>query len=421
MTSTNIKYLDTNGNEVVKEASVVAAFNDNIVLEFGEVEGENKVVQVIYDNATGTYQAVPDSQEKGSKWYESKDKLVKILKDQLSLEEYKSVPETIHVNITREDKKIGHPLALREANYMSIKANYEKSLSALRTPKEEVIAEVPKEVIPTPVAQDVSNIQPIPEVVGPVITDVPSVVAQANVSSDIPVVDTQESEVASVGEDIQNKPFDINNIVYTEMPVQEAEREESTVPVIEDVSKSNSLLEPQPTPSPVNISSIPPTPTPIINEEPSKIMEAIQVPEDGNTISKVDNMPPIVDALKQDSIVSFPGVLSENAVNNSDQESKVENSAVEASYMDSFDKSIAQMKQATEKMQSAYEMMKSAYEQMESAMNLATETSENVKNVSHANFQEIQGMNAISRQTFENAQRMMASQNTDEQNLSRAA
>lgn len=406
MASTKIKYLDTNRNEVVKEASVVAAFNDSIVLEFGEVEGENKVVQVIYDKESGTYQAVPEGSEKGTKWYKSKDKMVKVLKDQLPIEEYKDVPEVINVTIVREDGKVGHPIALREANYLAIKGNYEKALAKLRAPKaEEVVAEIPKEET---IVQEIPGIEPMPEV--------------ASVVKEPPIVDNQVGSTNNVPvmEDIKNEPIDINNIVYTEMPVQEEMKmQENVAPVIEDVSKGEAIPAPV-----VNGPVI--AEAPIMNEGPSKIMEAIQVPEDGNTISKVDNMPPIVDAPKQDNIVNFPGVTPENViVNNGVQqqpiakESKGENSAVEASYMDSFDKAIAQMKEATEKMTSAYEMMKSA-------MLLVTDTSENVKNVSHANFQEIQGMNEISRQTFENAQRMMASQNNiedniEEQSLKRAA
>ena len=129
MPNINIKYKDVNGNEVVKKADVVTAYNKegrkSIILEFGELDGENKVVQVIYDNATGTYQAVPD----GEDWQNEKGNLVACLRDQLPLEEYinmENPEETILVNISREDNKIGHPLALREANYLNIKGNYQK-------------------------------------------------------------------------------------------------------------------------------------------------------------------------------------------------------------------------------------------------------------------------------------------------------
>lgn len=316
MASTKIKYLDANRNEVVKEASVVAAFNDSIVLEFGEVEGENKVVQVIYDKESGTYQAVPEGSEKGTKWYESKDKMVKVLKDQLPIEEYKEVPEVVNVTIVREDGKVGHPIALREANYLAIKGNYEKALDKLRAPKvEEAAAEIPKEET---IVQEAPSIEPMPEVASAV-KESPIVDNQVNVVNAIPVM-----------EDIKNEPIDINNIVYTEMPVQEEMKIEGNVaPIIEDVSKSAPVVN-----GPVIAEA------PIMNEGPSKIMEAIQVPEDGNTISKVDSMPPIMDAPKQDNIVNFPGVTPENViVNNGVQqqpiakESKGENSAVKDSYL----------------------------------------------------------------------------------------
>ena len=411
MPNINIKYKDVNGNEVVKKADVVTAYNKegrkSIVLEFGELDGENKVVQVIYDNATGTYQAVPD----GEDWQNEKGNLVACLRDQLPLEEYinmENPEETILVNISREDNKIGHPLALREANYLNIKGNYQKALQALRSPKVESVATIlPKEEVNV-------NVQ-----------NISSGMMEAGIP-DNSIVD-MSSEIPKM-EAIQNEPININNMIYTEMPVQEVIQNETPsidTPKIEPTPVSAPMPEPTPIPEPIVVPE--PTPFPpmdinssIKSEEPSKIMEVIKTPT--GMLNEVKDMPPIMDAPKIDNIVPFTSVASEAPViSDVTQNEKHETSAVEATYMESFEKSIAQMKEATEKMKSAHELFENAYKQIESAMEVATKTSENVKNVSHENYQQIQGRDAISRQTFENAQRMMNSQNEEEPTLTRAA
>lgn len=393
MPNINIKYKD--GNEVVKKADVVTAYNKDgrksIVLEFGELDGENKVVQVIYDNATGTYQAVPD----GEDWHSEKGNLVACLRDQLPLEEYidiENTEETILVNISREDNKIGHPLALREANYLNIKGNYQKALQALRSPRVESVATIlPKEEVNV-------NVQ-----------NVSSDMMEAGIP-DNSIVD-MSSEIPKM-EDIQNEPININNMIYTEMPVQEVIQNETP-----------SIDTPTPTPTPIPEPIVVPEPIPfpsmdinssIKSEEPSKIMEVIETPT--GMLNEVKEMPLIMDAPKMDNVVPFPGVASEASVTNDGvQDVSHENSAVEATYMESFDKSIAQMEQAVQQ-------MKSAYETMQSAVDLVRKTSENVKSVSHANFQEIQKMNDLSRQTVENYQRELNLQNNSEEpTLTRAA
>lgn len=303
-------------------------------------------------------------------------------------------------NIVTEGK--GNELALRKGNMDTISANYIKGLQELHT---SVISEEPKQ-------EEV-------------------VVASENIPIVEPIVTPAISEATEI---VKNEAIDVNNMIYTEMKAPEGTNEEA-IPIHDAVPQMDSVIVSQPEPS------VAPTIEPALNlnsafapvsdsistkqEESSKIMEAIQIPD--NTIGVVQDLPPIVDMPKEDNIVNFSGVSTENVVNEEPsipkiQENNEEYSPVEASYMDSFDKSIAQMEQATEKMQSAYEMMKSAYEQMNAAMNIVKETSENVKHVSHENFQQIQGMNAISRQTFENAQRMMNSQNTTEEpSLSRVA
>ena len=280
MPNINIKYKDVNGNEVVKKADVVTAYNKegrkSIVLEFGELDGENKVVQVIYDNATGTYQAVPD----GEDWQNEKGNLVACLRDQLPLEEYinmENPEETILVNISREDNKIGHPLALREANYLNIKGNYQKALQALRSPRVESVATIlPKEEVNV-------NVQ-----------NVSSGMMEAGIP-DNSIVD-MSSEIPKM-EDIQNEPININNMIYTEMPVQEVIQNETPsidTPKIEPTPVSAPMPEPTPFP-PMDINSS------IKSEEPSKIMEVIKTPT--GMLNEVKDMPPIMDAPKIDNIV----------------------------------------------------------------------------------------------------------------------
>jgi len=356
---------------------------------------------VIYDNATGTYQAVPD----GEDWQNEKGNLVACLRDQLPLEEYinmENPEETILVNISREDNKIGHPLALREANYLNIKGNYQKALQALRSPKVESVAtELPKEEVNVNV-QNISS-----GMMGAGIPD-NSIV---DMSSEIPKMEA-----------IQNEPININNMIYTEMPIQDVIQNETPsidTPKVESTPVSAPMPEPTPIPEPIVVPEPTPFPSMDINssiksEEPSKIMEVIETPT--GMLNEVKDMPPIMDAPKIDNVVPFPGVASEASVTNDGvQDVSHENSAVEATYMESFDKSIAQMEQAVQQ-------MKSAYETMQSAVDLVRKTSENVKSVSHANFQEIQKMNDLSRQTVENYQRELNLQNNSEEpTITRAA
>ncbi len=295
----------------------------------------------------------------------------------------------------------GNPLALRKENLDTIEMNYNKALQEIRARKVEVVP--PSNLDVNPVAMESVNIS-----------------STGNLESN-----SQEQASMDVMSNVET-PININNMIYTEMPLHEdAPKEEPVGHVVEDISAT---MKQDLDSNEISVVSS-------MNEESSKIMEAIETPS--GMLNEVQEMPAIKDASKDniisfpgnssnqvqetlsgvetqksDNIIPFPGSSSEEPtpINNHAENARI-NSPVETSYMEDFDKSIAQMEQAAEKMKLAYEMM-------QSAVNLVKETSENVKHVSHENFQQIQGMNAISRQTFENAQRIANFQNQAEDEYS---
>jgi hypothetical protein len=194
--TTIVKYPDGR----TEQKNVLSSFEKNgtniIVFETEKVDNNHKVVGVSY-LADGLYQNVIDA----DKWNEVKHNLVDILHDNVSMEEYKIVPEEILVT---EDPY--HPIALREENYDKLVSSYEQF-------KNNVAMEQPAPVVEN-TTETLESVEPVQNI----ITDEP--VQPINLENQEPIVEaTPTVEPAPVieNEDVVD-PFAIadsleNNIV----------------------------------------------------------------------------------------------------------------------------------------------------------------------------------------------------------------
>ncbi len=354
---------------------------DFIAVETGEKEGENTLVEIFSKLPTERkFHNIVTTEA----WNETKDDLVRhCLRGEKDGVEYREVALLI------EAEEHGHPIQLREGNRAKIEKNYVDFLAKKKMQEEQKVA--------------------------------------TNNEQTIAPVQTIDNSIKEVKPATEVSAVDTNNMIFTEYTNQPpVTTKEATTPIIpEPIKEVPPVIEPVAL-EPLNINSIEtnpkemaPTPTAATN-----IMEAIKTPTD--MVSEIKDMPAI-----EDVQAPLPSIEKQPIIEDS---KTIEKSAVEMSYMESFNQSVKKIIEAKEQMQVAYEMMNKAYEQFKNAMAESLQTMENtqktVENVTEsatAKYKEINERDGISRQTFENAQRIMeqsnvvAFNNREEQTLTRVA
>jgi hypothetical protein len=166
--ATMIKYPDGR----TEQKNVLSHFVKNgtniIVFETEKVDNNHKVVGVSYLE-DGMYQNIVDA----NKWNEVKHDLVDVLHDNISMDEYKVVPEEISVTIDPY-----HPIALREENYDKLVSSYEQFKNSIAINQPSPVSEnnstidlsttEPVQAVTTPVEPAPVDTQVKPDIVTPV-------------------------------------------------------------------------------------------------------------------------------------------------------------------------------------------------------------------------------------------------------------